>query len=73
VDDRHELKDLPQLGDDGRGLGAKLCDGAPAWDLIANWGDYRSWVGGPLGHGTFRTRGPLSLEAQRGPDDGVEL
>jgi hypothetical protein len=42
VDDRHELKDLPQLGDDGRRLGAQLCHSAFAWHWGAGRGDYRS-------------------------------
>jgi hypothetical protein len=40
VNDRHELKDLPQLGNDGRRLGAHLCDSAPPWHLVAGGGHY---------------------------------
>jgi hypothetical protein len=40
VDDRHELEDVPQLGDDGRRLGAQPCDSAPAWHLGSGSGDY---------------------------------
>jgi hypothetical protein len=40
VDDRHKLKDLPQLGDDGCRLGAQLCDSATAWHLVSGSGDY---------------------------------
>lgn len=40
VDDRDDLKDLFQLADDGRRLGAKSCNSAPAWHLDSGRGDY---------------------------------
>jgi hypothetical protein len=42
VDNSDELTDLSELGDNGRRLGAKLCDSAFAWHLGAGRGDYRS-------------------------------
>lgn len=42
VDNRDELKDLSELGDHRRWLGAKLGDSAFAWHLGAGRGDYRS-------------------------------
>ena len=42
VDTSDDLKDLCELGDNGRRLGAKPCDSAFAWHLGAGRGDYRS-------------------------------
>ena len=61
VDNRDDLKDLSQLGDDGGRLGAELGDSAPAWHLDSDGGDYRTWVGRPRRHGTFSVRSPLSF------------
>lgn len=73
VDERHELERLIDLGDHRNRLSAKLGNGAPALDLGSGRSERTfSWPGA-LGHGALLARRVLRLEAQRGPDDGIEL
>jgi hypothetical protein len=73
VDNRDDLKCLAELSDHGCGLGTERCKVACAGHLGAGRGNDRSWGGGPLRHGAFGGRGPVHCNAQRGPDDGIEL
>lgn len=68
-----EPKQFADLGNDRRRLGTKLGDGAIAFDLGS--GSRQGTLGriGALGHVAPRGRGVRSLQADRGPDHGVEL
>ncbi len=73
VDQRYQLKGLVELSDDRRGLGTKLGDGTPTSELGSRGSQGAFGGAGALRHGALRARGVLPVEAERGPDNGVEL
>lgn len=73
MDERYQLKGLLEVSDDRGGLGTKLGDGTPARDLGTGRSHATFGGAGVLGHGALRARGVLLLEAERRPQNRVEL
>lgn len=73
VDDGHDLKSGVSLRDDRSRLSAKLGNAAPALDLGSGRSERTFGLTGARGHGALLAGRMLPLNAQRGPDDGVEL
>jgi hypothetical protein len=73
VDDGLELKYEVSLRDHRSWLSAKLRDAAPTFDLCSGGSERPFGWTGALGHGALLAGSMLPLQAQRGPDDGVEL
>lgn len=73
VDDRDDLKSGVSLRDDRSRLSAKLGNAAPALDLGSGRRERTFGCTGALGHGALLAGRMLPLNAQRGPDDGLEL
>ncbi len=68
-----ETEVLVELSDDRRGLSAKLGNRAPALNLGSGGSEDTLIRIGTLRHGTLRACSMLSLQAESGPQNRVQL